>query len=225
MDLQGTLETLRSLGKEQNRKIYRRHGAGENQFGVSIANIRKLAKQIKRDQDLADSLWRTGNQDARTLATLIADPKAMTADDLDAWASTLDYYMVTDMFAGNVVANTPYIGAKADEWTGSDAEFVAEAGWNLIAILAMRDTTLPDAYFEARLERIEREVHAALNRARYAMNGALIAIGMRNARLRALAEAAANRIGKVEVDHGETDCKTPDAIPYIAKAWARKKSA
>ena len=223
MKLDEVMAELESLGTEQNRKIYRRHGAGENQFGVSFANLRKLAKTLGRDQALADGLWRTGNQDARTLATLTAEPKTMSAEDLDAWAATLDYYTVTDMFAANVVANTPHIGAKADEWTDSEAEFVAEAGWNLVAVMAMRDKTLPDAYFDARLGRIEREIHGALNRARYAMNGALIAIGLRNEGLRARAEAAAKRIGKVEVDHGETDCRTPDAIPYIVKAWARRK--
>lgn len=224
MTLDEVMAELEALGTEQNRKIYRRHGAGENQFGVSFANVRKLAKQIGRDQGLADALWRTGNQDARSLATLIAEPKAMSAIELDAWAETLDYYTVSDMFATNVVANTPYIGAKADEWTGSGAEFVAEAGWNLVAVLAMRDKTLPDAYFEARLERIEREIHTGLNRARYAMNGALIAIGLRNEGLRAKAEAAARRIGRVDVDHGETDCVTPDAVAYIEKAWARRKT-
>ena len=39
-----------------------------------------------------------------------------------------------------------------------------------------------------------------------------------------LAEAikAAKRIGKVTVDHGDTDCKTPDAVAYIQKVKARK---
>jgi len=37
--------------------------------------------------------------------------------------------------------------------------------------------------------------------------------------------AAAKRIGKVEVDHGETSCKTPDASTYIRKAVARRSKA
>ena len=68
---------LESLGTEQNRKIYRRHGAGDNQFGVSFANLRKLAKGLRPNNGLADELWRTGNQDARVLATLIADSQTM----------------------------------------------------------------------------------------------------------------------------------------------------
>jgi|SRR5829696_7030149 len=57
----------------------------------------------------------------------------------------------------------------------------------------------------------------------YEMNGALIAIGIRNPALEKKAIAAAERIGKVEVDHGETGCKTPDAVPYIRQAVERRK--
>jgi hypothetical protein len=87
----------------------------------------------------------------------------------------------------------------------------------------MKDDELPDEYFENHLEMIERGIHSAKNRVRAAMNGALIGIGMRNSRLEKKALAAAARIGRVEVDHGETGCKTPDAAAYIRKAAARKK--
>jgi hypothetical protein len=89
-------------------------------------------------------------------------------------------------------------------------------------LLALRDVTPSDAYFTGLLDRIERDLHSSPNFTRHAMNNALIAIGMRNGELRALAQAAARRIGKVVVDHGETDCSTPDAVDYIDRAHARK---
>ena len=70
----------------------------------------------------------------------------------------------------------------------------------------------------------EAEIHGAKNYTRYGMNNALISIGIRNPKLQKKAVAAAKRIGKVEVDHGQTSCKTPDAVPYIAKAVAHKAS-
>ena len=73
------------------------------------------------------------------------------------------------------------------------------------------------------LERIESKIHTSKNWVKYSMNNALINIGLRNPGLKRRAVAAAKRIGKVDVDHGETSCKTPDAIPYIKKAWDRKK--
>jgi 3-methyladenine DNA glycosylase AlkD len=86
MTYEDAMSQLEAMGTEQNRKVYRRHGAGDNQFGVSVANLRKLAKQIKRDQPLAEQLWRSGNQDARCLATLVADAKSMSPSDLDRWS-------------------------------------------------------------------------------------------------------------------------------------------
>ena len=73
------------------------------------------------------------------------------------------------------------------------------------------------------LQTIEKNIHQAKNRTREAMNSALISIGIRNDRMENLAVSAAKRIGPVEVDHGETACKTPDAVTYIQKARARSK--
>jgi len=83
--------------------------------------------------------------------------------------------------------------------------------------------SISDTDAEQILETIEKEIHRSANWARYAMNGALIAIGIYKPALRAKAIAAAKRIGRVEVDHGETNCKTPDAAPYIEKALKRKR--
>ena len=87
----------------------------------------------------------------------------------------------------------------------------------------MKEQDLPDSYFVARLDTIESEIHSRKNRVRDAMNNALIAIGIRNPALEQLALAAASRIGKVAVDHGETGCKTPDATEYIQRTLARRE--
>ena len=94
----------------------------------------------------------------------------------------------------------------------------------LVGQLAQRDEVTADSFFEERLIEIERTVHTAPNAEREGMNAALITIGCRSPALRVAAIAAANRIGKVDVDHGDTDCKTPDAALYIEKAWAHSTS-
>jgi len=87
----------------------------------------------------------------------------------------------------------------------------------------MKDSSLSDDYFSDLLSTIETNIHQAKNRTRYSMNNALIAIGIRNPLLQKKATAAAKRIGTVHVDHGETGCKTPDAVSYIIKTVQRKK--
>lgn len=217
------LQKLERLGTEQNRKVYRRHGVGGNQYGVSFTNLKKLRRKIETDQGLAEELWATGNHDARILATMIADPHIVSEELLETWIRDLDNYIITDSLA-KLVNSTPHRLAKMEQWSASPEEWVGRAGWQLLAHLAMGDDDLPSEYWEGYLEIIQEEIHSRKNRTRDAMNTALIAIGLRDAVLETKALAAAAKIGKVEVDHGETGCKTPDAAAYIKRVNERKKA-
>jgi len=210
------LEELRALGTAQTCKTYRRHGVGENVFGVSYGDLNKLHKRIKRDHALAQALWASGNHDARILATLIADPQA--ADDvlLDTWVRDLDNYVIAGAVAG-FAAKTTLVRTKIEAWTAADDEWTGSVGWDLLGSLATHDPALSDAYFLRYLDMIRGEIHARKNRVRHAMNNAVIAIGLRNPALPAAALVAATQIGPVIVDHGATGCKTPAAAAYIQK--------
>ncbi len=218
------LAELEALGTAQNRKVYARHGVTGPMFGVSFANLRKLAKKLRRDHTLARALWDSGNHDARVLALSVADPASVDLDEIEAWAADMDNYVLIDEFTA-FVARTEYSGICADEWTERDGEWIVSAGWNLVAQQALGDNDLADTYFEQRLSTIESRIGGAANRVRHCMNGALIAIGGRNESLRQNAIATAKRIGPVIVDHGETSCKTPEAVAYIGRIWARRERA
>ncbi len=224
MTVNETMNELKSLGSEQTRKTYKRHGVKGDMFGVSYANLGKIKKKIKVDHKLAEQLWATGNHDARILATMIADPKQVDDKLLEAWAEDLDVYGLTDAFA-KLVSATPLARKKMEKWTKSRQEWVGATGWQLVSFIAMNDRELADDYFDDYLSLIESNIHGSKNRVRYAMNGALIAIGIRSAGLEKKALAAAKKIGTVEVDHGETGCKTPDAAEYIQKVKGRRKAA
>jgi 3-methyladenine DNA glycosylase AlkD len=212
---------LEAGGSAQTRKTYARHGATEPMFGVSYALLGKLQKKLKKDHALALQLWATGNHDARTLALMIADPAAATSALLDQWIADMRDYGLTDALAA-YAARTPFVREKLEQWTQADGEWIEAAGWGLLGHLAKNDTTLPDDFFTAYLDHIEAHIHTAKNRVRYNMNSAVINIGLRNAGLQPLAMAAAGRIGVVEVDHGLTNCETPDAIQYIEKTLAHR---
>lgn len=212
---------LENCGTAQNRKVYCRHGVSAEMFGVSYAHLGKLRKKIEVDQDLALELWSSGNHDARILATMVADAERMDDETLEQWVKDLDNYVLTDAFSA-LAARTPLATKKMEKWTKSKQEWVGAAGWNILTQLATKGD-VPDAACERYLETIETGIGKAKNRVRHSMNMALIAIGLRNPKLEKQAIAAAKHIGKVEVDHGETGCKTPEAIAYMAKAKARKK--
>ena len=91
MKFDDVMSELKSYGTEQNIKVYKKHGAGDNLYGVSFANLNKLKKKIKKNQNLALKLWDTGNTDAMTLATMIADPSEFTQELSDCWMDDLSY--------------------------------------------------------------------------------------------------------------------------------------
>jgi 3-methyladenine DNA glycosylase AlkD len=210
---------LKSLGSEQYRKTYQRHGVQGEVYGVSYAHLGTLKKKIKIDQALALELWKSGNHDARILATMIADP-AKGTQVVDEWIKGLDSYAIADAVA-TFASQTAIDRAKVERWMKSKDEWVGCFGWSLFARLARSDSRFSDETLEKYLEVIERDIHKSKNRVRHSMNSALISIGVRNEKLQKKALAVAARVGKVKVDHGDTDCKTPDAAEYIKKTAGR----
>lgn len=222
MNLQQALKKLQSMGTARNRKVYPRHGVGENLYGVSYANLNKLKKEIKIDHELANRLWETGNHDAMVLANMISDPELTTIEELEARAENVNNYVITDSLVG-FISQTEFIQELAERWIKSENEWIGRAGWGLVAHLAIKNEQLPDEYFEKLLSKIQKTIHEGKNKTRDAMNSALIAIGIRNSHLEGKAILAAQKIGKIEVDHGQTSCKTPDAVSCIEKSWKRKR--
>ncbi|MDE0130908.1 MAG: DNA alkylation repair protein [bacterium] len=218
-----TLARLEELGTPQNRKVYPRHGVDGPLFGVSYANLRKLAKRLAPDPRLAADLWSSGNHDARVLATMVDDPSRTTERTLRERLADVDNYVLADALA-SLVGRSALRDDLAEDWTTKpEDEWTGTVGWSLVAAQALdSESALSDEYFTERLSYIERTIAVAANRVRHSMNGALIAIGCRSQEMRQAAEEAAGRIGKVKVDHGQTSCKTPDALPYLARVWSRK---
>jgi 3-methyladenine DNA glycosylase AlkD len=141
---------------------------------------------------------------------------------LNAWVKDVDNRGLAGALS-NVAAEAPSAKGRMEKWTVSNNEMTACTGWHTLASIARQDNGLPDAYFADYLDTIESKVHTSKNWVKYAMNNALINIGVRNPALEKKATAAAKRIGTVEVDHGETGCKTPDAASYIKKTLAHRK--
>jgi 3-methyladenine DNA glycosylase AlkD len=215
MDLKNALKELEAAGSEPTRKTYARHGVKSPMYGVNYSTFTKLKKQIKSDHALARLLWATGNHDARILATMIAVPSQMNEAELESWVAALDNYVLTDAVA-KVAAASAYAMKKMQQWTRSTDEWTSSAGWSILGVMTT-DRSLADSFFDPYLTRIEKEIHEAPNRTRYAMNGAVIAIGCRGGAAMSKAVTVAKRIGPVDVDHGETGCETPEAVSYIKK--------
>jgi 3-methyladenine DNA glycosylase AlkD len=212
---------LESYGKPTHRKTYVKHGLGDNTIGVPYSELKPMAKRLKGQHKLALELWDTDVYDARILAAMIADPKQATPEMLNAWARSLANHAVADELS-KFASKTAHARTMAEAWAQDAGEWISTAGWDLLGQLALNDKALPDSYFEPYIDQIEGEIHSKPNRTRYAMNSALIAFGTRSPALEGKALAAASAIGEVYVDHGQTNCETPDACAYIQKVVAKK---
>lgn len=222
MNAKETLATLKKLGKPQTAAIYKHYGTGSNVYGVLTSEIAKLKKKIKIDHALSLELWKTGNAEARVLALQVADPAKVTQAHAKAFVADGQFPFV-GWYLSDLVARTPVADKTMRDWMEKTDEHSREMGYSVLASRLKNDAdAITDADAAEMLATIEKEIHQSANWARYAMNSALIAIGVFKPALRKKAVAAAKRIGKVVVDHGETHCKTPDAAPYIVKASQRK---
>jgi 3-methyladenine DNA glycosylase AlkD len=222
MNAKAILATLRQLGRPQTAAIYKRHGSGDNVFGTLTSEIGRLQKKIKIDHALAMELWKSGNAEARILALRVADPEKLTQAIADGLLKDGPIRFVGCYLAG-LVARSPIADETMRAWMKSPDELTREMGYGILSARLKDDPdAISDAGAEQVLATIEKQIHRSPNWARYAMNGALISIGIFKPTLGRKAIEAARRIGKVEVDQGETCCKTPDAVPYIEKAAKRK---
>jgi 3-methyladenine DNA glycosylase AlkD len=215
---------LKKKGSEKTRKIYARHGmATDNMFGVSVADLKVVAKNIKGQQALARELYETGNLDAMYLAGMVADGAQMTEKELNAWAEgAANLQMISEYTVAWVTVDNPKAREIALQWIKSKKEHIASSGWCTYSglVATKPDETLNLAEIEGLLKTIVKEIHKAQNRVRATMNGFVISVGTYVKPLLKQAKAAAKEIGEVSVDVGDTACKVPLATAYIEKIEA-----
>jgi 3-methyladenine DNA glycosylase AlkD len=225
--LKSVMDTLKSKGSEKTRATYVRHGIPAGRlFGVSVADLKLIAKTIKGDQALALELYATGNMDAMYLAGMVAKGGAMTKAQLQSWAEGADSMpMIADYTVPWVTIENEAAIPLATTWMTSKNENTAAAGWHTYSgLLAITPDTLLDLKeIESLMTRVVKEVHTAKNRERAAMNGFVIAVATYVAPLLPKAKAAAAKMGDVSIDVGDTACKVRIASESIAKIEASGK--
>lgn len=217
------LAELKKKGNPQRIQTFANHGAPVAQmYGVSVADMKVIAKSIKGEQEIAYGLYESGNGDAMYLAGMVADGSQMTKKQLDTWAKQSNWLMISEYAVPRVAAESKHARDLALKWMKAKKESVASCGWCTYAgyITVTPDDELDIAEIKDLLKTVECELDTAQNRVRYTMNGFVIAVGSYVKPLMKQAKATAKKIGKVEVDLGGTSCKVPLATEYIAKVEA-----
>ncbi len=186
---------LAGMASEADRAGMARYGINtDDAFGVSVYELRRMAKGLPRDHDLALALWATGNHEARLLASMVDDPAAVTEGQMESWAAGFDSWDVCDQVTSNLFDKTPYAYDKVREWSARPEEWVKRAAFATAAALAVQDKKAGDAPFLEILELVRREAGDDRGYVKKAVNWALRNIGKRNAALNAAAVATAEEI-------------------------------
>jgi 3-methyladenine DNA glycosylase AlkD len=190
------LAALEARGAAATRDGMARYGiVATRAFGVTVGDIRQIAKGLGRDHELADELWRSGWYDARLLAAFVDDPKAVTPQQMDRWAADCENWADCDTICFHLFDKTPHAFAKVDQWANDERELVRRAAFALLASLALHDKKCTDEPFLQRLPLIEAAATDPRNFVKKGVSWALRGVGGRKSPVaRAAARALADRL-------------------------------
>jgi len=192
------IEKLKSLSDPKAAEGMARYGINtKTAYGVSIPNLRKIAKNSGKNHALARELWHSGIHEARILASMIDEPALVTAEQMNLWVEDFDSWDICDQCCNNLFYKTPFAYQKAFEWSSGKSEFVKRAGFVMIAVLAVHDKRSGDDKFEKCLPVIKRESADDRVYVKKAVNWALRQIGKRSMSLNKKAVDTANEILKI----------------------------
>ena len=169
----------------------------KNSLGVSIPDLRKLAKEIGKDHVLAQKLWDSKIHEAKILASMIDEPKLVTKKQADQWIKDFDSWDVCDQVCMNLFDKTSFVFERAILWTKNTAEFEKSAGFALMASLAFHDKSFSDEKFLKFFPLIKKYSIDERNFVRKAINWALRQIGKRNINLNKQAIELAKEIQNI----------------------------
>lgn len=193
------IERLESKARPDQLEGMARFGmAVEKRLGISIPELRKLARETGKNHDLALELWKTGIAEARILAAMIDDPQKLTEEQMEDWAKDINSWDVCDQVCMNLFDKSPLAWKKIYDWSGREEEFVKRAAFALIACLAWHDKKVEDERFIALLPVIKREAVDGRNFVKKAVNWALRHIGKRNKALNKAAIDVAREIRQMD---------------------------
>lgn len=195
MTVQEVLAELRARESPRNREGMARFGINTGSaLGIKVTDLRKFARSIHKDRNLAQDLWESGIHEARILATIVAEHKKISREEIEDWARDFNSWDLVDQTCNNLIRKTDFAHDLALEWSSREEEFIRRAGFSLMAVLAVHDKGVSDGVFENYLAVIEAGAGDERNFVMKSVNWALRQIGKRSPYLGKKAIDCAERI-------------------------------
>ena len=198
-----------------------------NSFGIGLTVLRKLAKRVGKNHDLALQLWKSDIYDAKIIAILIDEPKQITREQVEMQVEQLNQGHLAHVFSscGAPIANTPFVAELAVEWTKSKDKIRRSCGYGLLYEISKskKKSTPDDSFFLNQIEYIRTSFPSETNVVLGSMGGALMGIGKRNAKLNAAALKVAKTIGPIQIEIEGSNCEPFDVAKHLTSDYIKKK--
>jgi len=193
------LKELKVAAKPEHVKGMAQYGmAAERRLGVSVPDMRGIAKKLGKNHELALELWKTGIPEARIVASMIDKPERLTEEQMEEWVKDINSWDVCDQVCMNLFEKNPLAWRKILDWSEREEEYVKRAAYALIACLAWHNKEAEDGEFIKLFPVIKRGAVDERNFVKKAVNWALRNIGKRNAVLNKAAIEAAKDIQRMD---------------------------
>ena len=222
--VQAVLLSLETMSTRRDLDNLARFGiTAAKPFGVSMANLKVLAKRLGPNHELAAALWDTGRYEARMLATLIDEPARVTPAQMERWCRDFDNWGICDTACFALFDRTPHAWVKVSAWSDRRGEFAKRAAFALLACLALHDKHAADERFIEGLRLIEEGATDERNFVKKGVSWAIRLVGRRNATLNAASVIVARRLS----DSGNAAARWvgKGALKELTSAAVRSKLA
>ena len=181
MNFESVIDFFEENRNQANIETQNRFKIGNvNKYGIKVPILRKLAKEIGKDHDLAGKLWEHGFLESRLLAIFIEDYNLISEEQMDKWVNDFDSWDIVDQACINLFVNMPMAISKIPVWAKADEEFVKRTAFSLIAVIAVHDKKSEDKYFEEFFPLIIEGSDDNRNFVKKAVNWAIRSIGKKN---------------------------------------------
>lgn len=196
-------------------------------YGIGLTRLRKLAKRIGRNRELALELWKSDVYDARVIALLIDDPAQIVRDQAERQVEELAGGMLAHVLSScdATLAKTSFVVELADDWIRSDDPVRRECGYGLLYETSkFSGRKAPsEEFFLAHVERIADTIDGESEKVRPAMGTALMGIGKRSAALNRAALKVARAVGPIEFTSASGKCEPFDVAKHLTSDRLKEK--
>jgi 3-methyladenine DNA glycosylase AlkD len=200
---------------------------GLKSFGIGLTQLRKLAKKIGRNHDLALECWQSDYYDVRVIGLLIDEPQKITREQAESQVEALEMGMLTHVFStcDATLAKSPLAFDMAVAWRDSGHIARRKCAYGLLYEMSKnkRDKRLSDAFFLEQVTHIDQNVDNESKDIRLAMGTALMGIGKRNLALNEVCIRVAKRIGPIDFNEGDSKCDPFNVLKHLDNEPLRKK--